>query len=186
MPIGSYAFPPYLVQHLLRRRPQRVLDLGMGFGGNGAAVRQWLDAGMQPFQTFLVGVEVWAEYRNPVWDLYNLVATRTIEEYLAHSDEQFDLVLLTDVVEHFDKEAGYAILLEAMRAVADGGALLISTPAKFFEQGAWHGNPYECHRSSWTADELQALGFKTELLGSPDWFCGEQIGATWMPGQGER
>jgi len=78
MPIGSYAATVPLVQTLIRARPRSVLDLGMGFGCGGVVVRQWLDLGVRPWKTYLVGVEVWSDYRNPVWDLYSAVYVQTI------------------------------------------------------------------------------------------------------------
>ena len=101
MPIGSYAATAPLVETLIRRRPRSVLDLGMGFGCGGVMVRQWLDLGVRPWTTYLVGVEAWADYRNPVWDLYHAIYVQTIEQYLAARAETFDCVLLGDVIEHF-------------------------------------------------------------------------------------
>src|SRR4029434_7034396 len=110
MPIGSYAAVPPLVQSLLQGQPRSVLDLGMGFGGGGVLVRQWLDQGVRPWKTFLAGVEAWPDYRNPVWDLYNVIYAQTIERFLASSDETFDCVLFCDVLEHFEKAAGQKML----------------------------------------------------------------------------
>lgn len=61
MPIGNSVAVPYVVQHLMKRGPQRVLDLGIGFGMYGAVVRQWHDRGVRPWRTHLTGVEVFAD-----------------------------------------------------------------------------------------------------------------------------
>jgi predicted TPR repeat methyltransferase len=179
MPIGSYAAVPLLAQRLLRLRPQSVLDLGMGFGGCGAAVREWLDAGVRPWKTYLAGVEAWADYRNPVWDLYDVVYVQTIEDFLRLSSEAFDCVLLGDVLEHFEKEAGRQVLLDIQPRVAPDGCLLVTTPAHFFSQEAVYGNAWERHRSYWSAEELAALGFAVERAGQPELFCGECWFAEW-------
>src|SRR5262245_16784561 len=121
MPIGSYASVPFLVQQLIAAAPRRVLDLGMGFGGNGVLVRQWLELGVKPWKTFLAGVEIWADYRNPTWDLYDLVIVDTIENYLQRHAETFEVVLFTEVIEHFDKRWGKHVLKETLKLVANGG-----------------------------------------------------------------
>jgi SAM-dependent methyltransferase len=179
MPIGSYAVVPHLAHALAVRQPRTVLDLGIGFGGGGAIVREWLDLGVRPWRTFLVGVEVWPDYRGPLWDLYNVVLTQSIETFVAASVELFDCVMLNDVLEHFEKPAGLALLAAIKRLVAPGGMLLVSTPFDFFEQGAVYGNEYERHRSLWTADELTGRGFTVEIVGRPDFLCGRALFAQW-------
>jgi Methyltransferase domain len=179
MPIGSYAAVPLIAQALLERRPHTVLDLGMGFGGGGVIVREWLDSGVKPWNTHLTGVEVWADYRNPVWDLYNAIYTQTIEEFVASSDATFDFVLLCEVLEHFEGEQGRKIIAEVKRRVAVRGCLVVTTPAVFFRQPAVYGNEHERHRSAWTAETLTELDFAVERAGRPDYFCGECLFATW-------
>lgn len=179
MPIGSYAAVPALAQTLLQRRPRSVLDLGMGFGGGGVVVRQWLDLGVRPWKTYLVGVETWADYRNPVWDLYNVVYVQTIEEFLDHCAETFDCVLLGDVLEHFEKSQGREIIAAIKPQVAVGGCILAMTPARFVPQDAVYGNEWERHRSFWSPDDLTKLGFRVQCLGRPDFYCGECLFAEW-------
>jgi hypothetical protein len=179
MPIGSYAAVPALAQAFLQRRPRSVLDLGMGFGGGGVVVRQWLDLGVRPWKTYLVGVEAWAEYRNPVWDLYNAVYVQTIEEFLGRRGEMFDCVLLGDVLEHFEKSVGREIIAAIKRQVEPGGCFLATTPAKFFPQDAVYGNERERHRSLWTPDDFAPLGFRVQCMGKPDYYCGECLFAEW-------
>ncbi len=179
MPIGSYAAVPALTEALLRSQPRSVLDLGMGFGGGGVIVREWLDLGIRTWKTYLVGVEAWADYRNPVWDLYNVVYVQTIEEFLASNDEPFDAILFNDVLEHFEKEAGRAVLESLKSHVRQGGNLFVATPAAFFPQAAVYGNRWEQHRSLWTEPELTALGFRVERTGQPELCCGESLFARW-------
>ena len=93
MPIGSYAVVPYLAHALAVHKPRSVLDLGIGFGGGGAIVREWLDLGIKPWPTFLVGVEIWPDYRGPLWDLYNVFLT--VSNLIWHSVDAFDCVMRT-------------------------------------------------------------------------------------------
>lgn len=165
MPIGSFTAIPYVARRLAIQQPQRVLDIGIGFGMYGAVVRQWVDEGVQPWRTFLAGVEAWPPYRNPAWDLYNVIFVGSVEQYLKQHDELFDSIILGDIIEHFPKAEGGRLLEHLKQRLAPRGLLLLITPVGFHEQGAANGNPYECHHSSWSADDLQSLGFELELTG---------------------
>ncbi|OYP38810.1 class I SAM-dependent methyltransferase [Rhodopirellula sp. MGV] len=159
MPIGSYMAIPTLATELIHQQPKTVLDLGMGFGMMGVAVRQWLDLGVHPWKTHVSGVEVWASYRNPAWDLYDVVFVRDIREHLQLDQQSYDMVLIGDVIEHFEDTDAELVLRAAMNLVGPRGSLLVITPDAAMEQGAAHGNPYECHRSVWTAERLRQSGF---------------------------
>jgi SAM-dependent methyltransferase len=165
MPIGSFTVIPHIARQLAAQRPGRVLDLGIGSGFYGAVVRQWVDLGVRPWNTFLLGVEAWAEYRNPLWDLYNVVVVDTIQGYLARFPELFDAVILGDVLEHFEAGEGVALLRQMQARVAPGGTLIVATPAVFVDQPAVNGNELECHRSLCTPAALESLGFQTVLSG---------------------
>lgn len=166
MPVGSFTVVPHVAKQLATQRPQRVLDLGIGSGFYGAIVRQWIDLGVRPWGTFLMGVEVWADYRNPLWDLYDVVVVATIQDYLSRFHDSFDCVILGDVLEHFPPEEGLPLLEQLQARVAAGGTLIVATPAVFVAQGAVHGNAFECHRSLWSAAQLEPLGFRTILSGN--------------------
>jgi predicted TPR repeat methyltransferase len=166
MPIGSFTVIPHVAKHLTTAQPRRVLDLGIGSGFYGAVVRQWVDLGVRPWRTFLAGVEAWADYRNPLWDLYNLVVVDSIQNYLARFHERFDCVIMGDVLEHFETAEGAEVLDQVQARVAPGGTLIVATPAVFVDQAAEYGNELERHRSIWSAAELEALGFTTVLSGA--------------------
>ena len=169
MPIGCCSCVPLVAARLAAQRPATVLDLGIGMGFYGAVVRQWLDSGVRPWATTLVGVEGWEGYRNPAWDLYDRVIVRAIEEFLSERPAGWwDAVMLLDVIEHFPLPVGDGIIELAFDATAPGGQLIIATPAVWMEQGAVYGNEYERHRSLWTPEMFTAQGFEIVTDGSPD------------------
>lgn len=180
MPIGSYAAVPLIADALIRRRPRSILDLGLGFGGAACIVRQWLDRGVQPWSTHLVGVEAWAEYRNPAWDLYDTIYTLSIDEFLVANAEEFDFILLCDVIEHLDKPAGLALIGELTLRLSHGGTLFIATPESYFEQYAAHGNPYEEHRSAWSREDFLKLDFSVQTAGGVQFVGKNCLVATWQ------
>lgn len=168
MPIGSSSVVPYITSELCALRPHTVLDLGCGFGWAGCAVRQWLDQGVQPWQTHIEGVEAFAAYRNPAWGLYNAVHCCDLLDWLGTNDRTWEAILLLDVLEHFDHAQGESLLAALRRALAPSGVLLVATPAVWYPQGAAHGNEHETHRALWSASELRALGFAVLWDGSTD------------------
>jgi 2-polyprenyl-3-methyl-5-hydroxy-6-metoxy-1,4-benzoquinol methylase len=178
MPIGSSSVYRRLVHLLELRRPRSVLDLGVGLGINGAAVRNWLDYGVTPYPTLLVGVEGHAAYRNPMWLLYSDIEIGDIATAAA-LDRPWACILMTDVLEHFDRLTGEHVLGRIAAALEPGGLAIVTTPAIWFAQGAWGDNPLETHRCLWTADELRALGWSVDWDGTPDEYGQSMLLATW-------
>lgn len=179
MPIGSFALVAPIINEAVHRRPKTVLDLGIGFGFYGAALRQWLDSGVvgnDTYNTVVIGVEAWAAYRNPLWELYDKVWCIDIDIFKLNYVyiSYFDFVIFSDVIEHFEKEDGKEVLKNIYSMLTVGGVLMVGTPGIFIEQGSVHGNSYETHRSLWTAEDfkefLNSVGWKYEILndGSPD------------------
>lgn len=172
MPIGSYALTYNIAHEIWKRKPATVLDLGIGFGMQGALIRQYVDQGIKPFNTILHGVEGFDGYRNPVWDLYDAISIEPIQEYvtraqLSGDDWNFDMIFMTDVIEHFEKEEGYQVAKGLMKLLNPGGTVLIGTPGIFQEQDAAYGNEYERHRSVWGLNDFPT-GYETIQDGSPD------------------
>jgi SAM-dependent methyltransferase len=180
MPIGSHSIVSHVARELEAARPHRVLDLGIGFGFYGAVVRQWLDRGVRPWMTYLEGIEGWGRYSNPLWDVYNLVRVCPIQEYLqAPPREPFDFVLLNDVLEHFAPDEGREVIRRIRAIVRPGGRLVVGTPARYFDQGAVHGNDFERHRSSWSAGDFREMAFEVLLDGSEAQLGFPMILARW-------
>lgn len=172
MPIGSYAIAYQIVDELCRKRPGRVLDLGIGMGFYGSCVRQWLDSGVKPYQAVLHGVEGFRQYNNPVWKLYDNVYVTDIraflkESLLADRIDRYDAVIFSDVIEHFSKDEGVAVVEGIKKILNPKGVLLVGTPAVFVEQGAVYDNDFERHRSLWTEEEFKAMGFEILRNGKP-------------------
>lgn len=152
MPIGSYSSFRDIMRQVLMHNPKTVLDLGVGHGINGAGIRNWLNVGIKDNykDTEVFGVEGFKEYESALWSCYDIVYVMTIQDYLKNNIDKFDCVLMTDVLEHFDKDEGNAVISKIVRDVlCPGGILLISTPAVWIEQGAAYGNELETHRSLW-------------------------------------
>ena len=165
MPIGSPAAVLPVVKDLHARPSgsiREVLDLGIGFGLWGAMLRNWLDFGVVSRRTFrLTGVEAFSQYSNPNWGHYDRVFNLTIDQFLGGRNpaKAYDVILLLDVIEHFDKAKGENLLNSLKPRLSPGGALYVATPSVFYSQGAEYGNQHEVHRSLWTTGDFEAMGF---------------------------
>jgi len=180
MPIGALSTIVPVTRSVLLTQAKSVLDLGVGFGINGAAVRNWMDNGVKPFRTRLVGVEGFPQYRTAVWDLYDEIHTMTIQRYLKMSSEKFDAILMTDVIEHFTKEEAYLVVSRCKDLLNPKGCLVIVTPGIWIEQGAYMGNELERHKSLWTPDDFRAVGFAIIQDGSLDPYGYRMIVAEYL------
>jgi 2-polyprenyl-3-methyl-5-hydroxy-6-metoxy-1,4-benzoquinol methylase len=177
MPIGSWSAFQRIIQGSLATNPASVLDLGIGFGMNGCGIRNWLDMGYN-FKTRLVGIEGFKKYKNPAWGVYDKIIIGDIRKEIHNLDESFDLILMTDVIEHFTMEEGKQLLIE-LRGMAKK-AVIISTPAIFFEQGAAYGNDFEIHKSLWRLNDFQQLGYGIVMNGNADMYGHRMIVADYI------
>jgi hypothetical protein len=138
-------------------RPQRVLDVGIGFGKYGVLVREALDIAHERYdktqwQVEIGGIEYAEGYRNPIWDYaYDWVEVGDATVVLPQLGH-FDLILVIDMLEHLAREEGYRFLSDC---VDHGTHVIVCTPSNFSPQGAVHGNPRERHLSFWTLRDLR-------------------------------
>ncbi|MFQ3609326.1 MAG: class I SAM-dependent methyltransferase [Chloroherpetonaceae bacterium] len=93
--------------------------------------------------------------------------------------KSFDTVLASDVIEHFEKADGLK-LLEKMEKVARK-KVIVFTPNGFQPQGEFENNPYQLHRSGWTVEEMQSLGFKVVGMMGLKPLRGEFGEVRWKP-----
>lgn len=164
MPIGSWSAFTKVIQGTLATNPSSILDIGVGFGMNGCGIRNWLDLGVN-FKTRLVGIEAFPHYKNPAWGLYDRVIEGDVLQVIDSLDK-FDLILMTDVIEHFTKEQGLMLLAKLKEKCNKG--VIVSTPSIWIEQGAAYGNEYETHRSLWSVSDFRGVGYGIIHDGSLD------------------
>lgn len=76
--------------------------------------------------------------------------TRLPEGALGH----FDLAILGDVIEHFEKAEAYDLLGRLFEHTEN---ITVSTPLGFMPQRAWAGYERETHKSGWEARDFEAF-----------------------------
>lgn len=132
--------------------PSSLLDLGVGYGKYGVLCREVMDIRFKRYhrpewEARIDGVEGFAFYRNPLHDYaYNQVYYARIEEVLERLPI-YDVVLMVDVLEHFPRPQGEAMIEQALAHARK--ALIISTPVDPPPQADVYGNSLERHVSAW-------------------------------------
>src|SRR4051794_31450104 len=89
-------------------QPQRVLDIGCGFGKYGVLMREYLDVwneriARDEWKVELTAVEAFNRYRNPIHDyVYDKVHYGDAMQIVPTLGD-FDTILMLDVIEHLEK-----------------------------------------------------------------------------------
>jgi len=138
MPTSEFRQIPHVLEVLARERPRTVLDVGAGYGKYGFLAREFADA--ERVDAIDVTTPRFAAYDH-VW----LGDLRQLDRLLPADVPVYDLALFIDVIEHFEKPEGYAVLDQL---VARARSVLVATPWGFRPQEI-PGMPYETHRSGW-------------------------------------
>ncbi len=159
---------PFVATELQRLNPKSILDVGVGFGKWGVVAREYLEAWQGRFrredrQVRIEGIEIFEDYRNPVWDaVYDRVHigdALALVETLGH----FDVAIICDVIEHIDKPTGLK-LLRGLLNTCD--TVILTTPLSFWPQQEEHGNVHEKHVSLWQPEDFEEFSGRTVELGA--------------------
>jgi SAM-dependent methyltransferase len=159
---------------IINLKPNSILDIGAGFGKYGVLCREYLELwdGREMYDEFtrrIDAVEAFEEYITPVHKfVYNKVYVEDVFNIIDNLELNYDLVLLIDVLEHFDKEKG-ALLVR--KILTGNGGIIISTPKKFINQINAFANEYEMHRSQWEQAELSLFGSSLFLKDDVSHIC---------------
>jgi hypothetical protein len=152
------------VIHLLRQlKPRSILDVGVGFGKWGHLFREYtdiLEAEHDParyqrknWRVRIDGIEGHAAYLTPMHRfLYDRIHVGDASRLLPKLPH-YDLIFLGDIIEHFEKAAGMALLADAFAKTAK--AVIVSTPKFETAQEDLCGNELERHRSLWGVKDFR-------------------------------
>lgn len=147
MPTSNLAIAP-MVLHFVHEVPHTsVLDVGPGWGKYAVLIRETFNERPKRIDA----VEMWEPYieEHRLGVLYDEVLGGDVCD-LEHFDE-WDVVLMVDVIEHIDKERAL-LLLDRI-----GCRVVISTPVDWFSTGP-NLPPTEAHVSHWTPDDFTDTG----------------------------
>ncbi len=146
-----------ITELIVLTRPRSLLDIGVGFGKYGFLAREFLDLweahSLGERKTRIDGIEVFQPYLTPVHAfIYDHMYTGNALDLLPTLDTRYDLILIIDVLEHFDYNTGMGLLDECMDR---GRNIIISTPKDIGSQTDCFGNPFETHRFQWRKPHLE-------------------------------
>lgn len=170
MPINRGSHISAVIEEVKHLNPQSILDVGCGAGLMGSVFRAYTDirlSELRPeryhtWETVIHGIEVFEDYRNPLWESYNHVYIGEAIEVLKSSDNSsYDLIYAGDVLEHFTKDKGFSFIDTLLK---HGKTILIATPSPAPAQPALLGNAYEEHLSSW--DEFDFVQYDFQVVGN--------------------
>ena len=156
-----YAVP--IIANVARQlRPRRVLDVGVGFGKYGFLLREYTDIWemasvddyrREHWKTVIEGIDATPDYITPlheyVYDKIHIGDVTTLIDSLG----TYDVIIMGDVLEHFDKPAG-EVLLDKLYAHTNQ-CLLLTFPPNCRANDSVIGNPYEAHRSAWNRKDFR-------------------------------
>ena len=146
-----------IIDLIILTDPQKLLDIGVGFGKYGFLSREYLEmwnSGNEYLQWTrqIDGIEAFEAYLTPLHDqVYSKIFHGDALQVLPTINERYDLILMIDVLEHFTFENGLKVLEQCRRC---GRNILISVPRSMSVQGDVYGNPYETHKYNWGEKDL--------------------------------
>ena len=126
-----------------------VLDLGCGYN----SPLQYCEI------SFSVGVELFEPYlekskKKGIHNDYIKADIRKVEL----KPKSFDAVVLLDVLEHLMEEEGYKVIKKMGKWARK--KIIIFTPNGLVYQDGYDNNPLQEHKSGWSVEKLEKLGFK--------------------------
>lgn len=159
MPTSPYAHLYSLVTYLDAVRPTSILDIGLGNGKLGFIARDYLDVMIgeryhkKQWQLQLDGIEVFGDYiQDHQRAIYNDIFIGDAFDVIDELD-RYDMIIMGDVLEHFDKRKGIAFIDKCFRHARQAIALFVPL-GNGWTQGAIYGNPHEAHLSAWQIGEF--------------------------------
>ena len=123
---GIYIYLRYraILEVLAGRRFDRVLEVGCGYGIFARLLPADIDyVGIDTGEAEVRVASAWAAAHRPGWRFLRGTVTTH-----AQADAAFDLVLLSEVLEHMPEQEAEATLAACVRALAPGGHLLLTVP----------------------------------------------------------
>jgi hypothetical protein len=168
-----YAQIPTILTLFRELQPRSVLDVGKGLGKYGFLIHEYF--GLDDTQRPDPGRPVIGQSRIPVdaveseqaflWPhlehFYRKVYIGRVETLL-DSLPSYHLVLMCDVIEHLEKEAGLRTLRHFL---ACGAIVIVSSPIDYFRQENW-GSADEAHVSHWTPADFSFCFCQWQRVGS--------------------
>ena len=138
-----------IMELIIFSQPKSILDVGIGFGKYGFLSREYLELfdGREKYNDWkrtIDGIEIFQNYLTSLNKMiYDKIYLGDALSILPTLDKKYDLILLVDILEHFNYDDGIRLLKMCEQ---QGSNTIISTPRHFFRQREMFSNPYEVHK----------------------------------------
>ncbi|MGB9696181.1 MAG: class I SAM-dependent methyltransferase [Ignavibacteria bacterium] len=144
----------YNIDLIKKINPQKILDIGCGFGRWGFLCREFLDVWddgnykKSDFSRTIDAVEIYENYIQAYHHyFYNNIYIENAVDFLYSTTNSYDLIIAGDVIEHLPKKDGFKLIKLALNK---SKFVMINIPVgKDWPQEASEENIYEEHRSIW-------------------------------------
>ncbi len=150
---------PFCINAIRRIQPQRILDVGIGFGRWGILCREFLEVWngkthIANWELQIDGVEIFEsnieEYHK---FFYSNIYNENISDFLIRIDNVYDLIILGDVMEHFEEKNELDLLNLCLKR---SEYVILNLPlGRDWQQGEVYHNPYERHLSFWEKKNIK-------------------------------
>lgn len=157
MPTSALEVWPALIHLCWQVQPRRILDIGPGHGKAAILLREYIGTtarGNGPIE-HIAAIEAEPRYLDLFpWlqGVYDELIQGDATDLPAAELDRFDLVVMSDVIEHMDRDDALALIDRI------AGHVVISTPVEFSQNPeADEGWESERHRSHWAAKDFPRL-----------------------------
>lgn len=169
--LGDYFYYKVLSDYLTDIKS--VLDVGCGSNSPLRRVeKHFYSTGVDAFMPSIAKSK-----RLKIHDAYK--KGNVLEINKLFQKKQFDVVIALDLIEHLEKKQGYE-LIKKMCVLAKK-KIIIMTPNGFYKQDPYDGNKWQIHKSGWTVDDFEELGFTVRGIRGIKWLRGEYATLKWKP-----
>ena len=160
---GKGLFRDWLYHFACDQRHRKFLDVGAGAGLYADIVHSVFDEAPLWDEHYQIdAVEVFPEYieRHNLKEKYNRIFIQDIRKTWQGLDDDYDVIICGDVLEHLTKDEAIAVIDGLKKKCR---FVWCSLPIKYgrpwshgYEQGEheWEENPYNKHLHDWTAAEI--------------------------------
>lgn len=155
------------------RNSESILDLGCGYDSPITKL---------PKKIYTVGMDIYKptiheSKRKKIHSRYVIDNVLSADEHF--KPKSFDSVVALDLIEHLTKKEGL-ILIKKMENIARKN-IIIMTPNGFTDQDAYDKNPYQVHKSGWSANEFNKLGFEVRGMRGLKFLRGDYASLKYRP-----
>ena len=165
---------PILEKLCLEVSPYSLLDVGCG---SNSPIHRFSEkiietVGMDGFQPSIDQSQIKKIHKN-------YILGDVMKSLAATPSKSIDVVIAIDVIEHFEKNQGWALLAELERVARK--RVIIFTPNGFLAQGEYDENPHQLHRSGWEVSEFINKGYAVSGINGLKWIKGERAVPRFKP-----